>query len=349
MNVIHQYADAGFNMVLGGNIRRGCQLNGTIPTPATATEAFECLASQLPQLDKLGLKVAWADGGYNSSGVSSVDLIAGRVVGGVTDQINFSRPAYPTTPEVAWVVKQLEGRNLSHIVAQFFLHDDVVTNNQAINDAVNWLKVNKPSIVAQTNCGNQGYDTLYQDRQPLFVPEEYAIDGTVTEETRQVAVDAQLALFESNQYISQRYRLLAWPLFALGDGGGVQNLASASLVRVQVYSALAYGMKGLYYYCCECCLPALSSQFVSVSLRACQGAMAFGMSALQGPTRELTLGSRHQTTTLSRLSIEMLRSMASCYSRHGTLEPSETLHLLCLVHCLQLLSCLSQQWMITYS
>ncbi len=251
MNVIHQYAEAGFNMVMAGNMRHGCQLNGTLRTPATATEAFECFASLLPTLEKLGLKVAYSNGGYNSSGLGGSDLIAGgaSAMGGVTDQTNFSRPGYPTAPEVAWVVRQLEQRNLSHIVAQYFLHDDVVSNNEAINDAVDWLRANKPSIVAQTNCGNQGYDTLYQDRQPTFVPEEYAIDGSVSEATREVAVNAELALFESNQYIAQRYRLLPWPLFALGDGGGVHNLASASLVRVQVYSALAYGMKGLYYYC----------------------------------------------------------------------------------------------------
>ena len=242
----------------GANIQRPWGLNpewrggaGTLQANATATEAFECFAAQLPILDSLGLKVAYAGGGYSHAGLRSVDQIAGGAgaMGGVTDQVNFSHPVYPTTPEVAWVVRQLQQRNLSHIVVQYFLHDDVVSNNQAINDAVDWLKANAPSIVAQTNCGNQGYDTLYQDRQATFVPEEYAIDGSVSETTRQVAVDAELALFESNQYIAQRYRLLPWPLFALGDGGGVHNLASASLVRVQVYGALAYGMKGLYYYC----------------------------------------------------------------------------------------------------
>ncbi len=38
-----------------------------------------------------------------------------------------------------------------------------------------------------------------------------------------------------------------WPLFALGDGGGVPVIRSASLVRMQVYAALAYGARGLYY------------------------------------------------------------------------------------------------------
>ena len=39
--------------------------------------------------------------------------------------------------------------------------------------------------------------------------------------------------------LADRYRLDAWPLFALGDGGGVPTYESDSLVRVQVYAALA--------------------------------------------------------------------------------------------------------------
>ena len=247
MNVIHQYAAAGFNMVLGGNMIQGCQVNGTIPNPANALDAFDCFASQADTFRELGLKVAYARGGYNSTGDTLKELIMGgeASMGGVTDGINFSRPVYPTAPEVAYSVAEIVRRNLSDLVVQYFLHDDVVANNQAINDAVDWLKANHPSIVPQTNTGNQGYETLYQDRQPTFVPEEYAIDGTTAAASRQAAVDAELALFEANQYIAQRFRLTPWPLFALGDGGGVHNLASPSLVRVQVYSALAYGMKGV--------------------------------------------------------------------------------------------------------
>jgi hypothetical protein len=61
-------------------------------------------------------------------------------MGGVTDAINFSHAVYPTAPEVAFVVGELVKRNLSHLVVQYFLHDDVVANNQAINDAVDWLR-----------------------------------------------------------------------------------------------------------------------------------------------------------------------------------------------------------------
>ena len=39
------------------------------------------------------------------------------------------------------------------------------------------------------------------------------------------------------------------PLFALGDGGALHSITSPSLTRVQAYGALAYGARGLYYYC----------------------------------------------------------------------------------------------------
>ena len=55
--------------------------------------------------------------------------------------------------------------------------------------------------------------------------------------------------YANNQYITERYMLDPWPLFALGDGGDIAVLRSDTLVRVQVYAALAYGARGLYYYC----------------------------------------------------------------------------------------------------
>ena len=56
MNVIHEYAAAHFNLMLGGNIVAGCVENGTSPINATATQALECIMDQLPIIDKLGLK-----------------------------------------------------------------------------------------------------------------------------------------------------------------------------------------------------------------------------------------------------------------------------------------------------
>ena len=86
--------------------------------------------------------------------------------------------------------------------------------------------------------------------------------------------EGELQYYENDQLIGERYRLdvrsllshhrsvsalaqgegkqrslgvQVWPLFALGDGGGVPVIRSASLVRMQVYAALAYGARGLYY------------------------------------------------------------------------------------------------------
>ena len=35
-------------------------------------------------------------------------------------------------PEIAWVVKELARRNLTHIVAQYFLHDDDADTSGAV-------------------------------------------------------------------------------------------------------------------------------------------------------------------------------------------------------------------------
>ena len=94
MNQLHDYAAAHFNLLLGGNIDKGCQYNGTIPTPATTTQAFECLAAQLPKMDAVGMKFAWGFGGFNKTNGTEA-LVAGGAAsyGGVTE----SRPGgYPT-------------------------------------------------------------------------------------------------------------------------------------------------------------------------------------------------------------------------------------------------------------
>eukprot|EP00966_Prymnesium_polylepis_P120895 2793627-Prymnesium_polylepis.1 len=59
----------------------------------------------------------------------------------------------------------------------------------------------------------------------------------------------ELALFADNAMIADRFRLSQWPLFNVGDGGGNPNLQSPSLTRVQAYGAVAYGARGLNYYC----------------------------------------------------------------------------------------------------
>ena len=82
---------------------------------------------------------------------------------------------YTTAPEVAWVVRELEKRNLTSTVAQFFLHDDDASASGAVADAVAWLRTNAPHITPQTNTfPDSGPETLYTSRQFIYSPEEYA-------------------------------------------------------------------------------------------------------------------------------------------------------------------------------
>ena len=67
MNQMSDYAAAHFNLVLGGNIAMGCQYNGTIPDPATTTEAFECYVDVIPKMEALGLKFAFGFGSFNKN------------------------------------------------------------------------------------------------------------------------------------------------------------------------------------------------------------------------------------------------------------------------------------------
>jgi len=243
------YAAAGFNLVMGGNIGAACQSSGAVGTPATIDEMFDCVAKALPAVDKLGLKFAWGVGFFKKAaglaGVRGGPAGFGGVIDSDGDYIgNISVGAVSST-ELAWVVGQLRERNLTHIVASYFLHDDVVTVDQATIDAVAWLRDNARDIVPQVNSGSAA--TLYASRQHILSPEEYEINGAITNASQETA--NQLLMFAGNQYVAERFGLDNWPLFNVGDGGGNPNVRSDSLVRVQVYGAIAYGSRGLYYYC----------------------------------------------------------------------------------------------------
>ena len=259
MNVMHEYAAAHFNLVMTGALPPGCQMNKTIPTPATTNDEFECIAHHLPALRELGLFVTFDLGNtLNRTGLPRLASVLGgsKAYGGVTE----SGPGgYLTAPEVAWAVQELQRRNLSDMIHQVFLHDDDTAPSQAVTDSVTWLRENAPTITPITNTfpDSGGPEGLYAGRQYIFSPEEYSvtdIEGQTGTDFAYLKTQAQLVTFANNEYLTQRYRLDAWPLFAMMDGlpePGENGTAyiSDSLVRVQVYSALAFGVRALNYYC----------------------------------------------------------------------------------------------------
>ena len=171
MNVIHQYAAAHFNHVLGGNVAAGCQENGTMRMGASYDEAFACVADQLPIYKELGLKVTLGVGFFNNS-MKLEDLTYGGAanMGGVIDANMNDGPITRrvgafTVPEMRWAMEYLKNRSLDSLVHAVFLHDDVVTANAMTLAVVDWLKEHYPKILPVTNVGGQGPDTAYEQRQ----------------------------------------------------------------------------------------------------------------------------------------------------------------------------------------
>lgn len=62
-------------------------------------------------------------------------------------------------------------------------------------------------------------------------------------------LQALLNTFDSWVSKSSRYGLRFWPLINVGDGGDTGLVRSESLVRFSAYSSLAYGAKGINWYC----------------------------------------------------------------------------------------------------
>ena len=104
------------------------------------------------------------------------------------------RPVAFTVPEMRWAMERLRNRSLEKMVHGVFLHDDVVTENSMTLDVIKFLKAEWPQLLPMTNAGLQGPDTLYEQRQPLMIPEEYMLSGATTNATMGTAEEARAAL-----------------------------------------------------------------------------------------------------------------------------------------------------------
>lgn len=247
---LQEYKAAHFNLVLTGNVVGVCQHFNVTPTPATANEALDCIMGALERIDAAGLQATFTAGHYRAFADMAKSTFGGRgSFGGVTKLLQRTGASLLSAPELAWIQKQVEARNLTHVIGAMFLHDDDFTMTADTTREVSFLHEHWPAAPGLTNGGTSdaGAAALYRSRQFVLSPEEYSVFGQ-TGNAKAMAM-AQMRSFRQNAYLTERYKLRAWPLFALGDGGGIRNIRSDSLVRVQVYSALAFGTHGLDYYC----------------------------------------------------------------------------------------------------
>merc|ERR550514_1007465 len=128
------------------------------------TGAFECVAARLPAIGAKGIRAVFSLGNFNTTN-DTYAMGEEAAFGGLVEENFGTTPQtrhYITTPEVAWVVEELEKRNLTQHVSQFFLHDDMadVVGNTA--DTVAWMRKHTPHITPQANTfPDSGPETLY--------------------------------------------------------------------------------------------------------------------------------------------------------------------------------------------
>ena len=91
------------------------------------------------------------------------------LIGGVFQKLN----GYITDKEAAYAIREFEKRNLSHVIAQIFLHDDDADVGGNTRIATEWLRAEAPGYPPQVNTfPDSGPETLYQNRHFVFSPED---------------------------------------------------------------------------------------------------------------------------------------------------------------------------------
>ena len=153
-----------------------------------------------------------------------------------------------TLPEVKWLAKEL--LNFSNAVGLLITDDGVDMARNEVEE-VEWMLDNTPELLPWVNQCGDGTEWLARAGTPYAVPELYSVNPPVGANVSTVEKQcaAQLDGYESWTVKSGRFGLRNFPLVNIGDGGDTGLLRSSSLVRFQGYSAIAYGAKGMMWYC----------------------------------------------------------------------------------------------------
>jgi hypothetical protein len=157
-----------------------------------------------------------------------------------------------TLPEVKWLASQLTKLPGA---AGILITDDGVDLARNEIEEIEWMREHTPNLFPWVNQCGDGTEWVARAGSPYAVPELYSVKG-ITGNAVAMA-QAQLGGYESWIGKSQRFGLTHWPLVGVGDGhavgvsdgSGVPNINSTSLTRFQAYSAVAYGAKGIMWYC----------------------------------------------------------------------------------------------------
>jgi len=258
-----------------------CQRKGANAT-VTHDELFDANVAASDALSSLGILTVFnTDNDCNEQLARSPTVAYGNATGGIIEGfVNLTSKApggYPqwtgqvarskgtTVPELAYITAELLRRGVASQFAAIQVHDDTLTQTGATIKATGWLRSHAPWMVPLVNevGGNSGPQTLHRSGLFIAAPEQYPLtcpDSNCSTINATRGALAQMNLYAGNAAADSRFGLHHWPLFQIGGGNGPldgpnspdkgrSNVRSDSLVRWMGYAAVAYGAKGLNWYC----------------------------------------------------------------------------------------------------
>lgn len=155
-----------------------------------------------------------------------------------------------TLPELQWLAPKLAALPGA---AGVLLTDDSVSLARNVIEEVQWMREHTPTLLPWVNQCGDGTEWLARAGTPFAIPELYTdtYSGGSSNATlrAQTLAASQLRGFEAWTGKSVRFRLAHWPMIGDTSPGSPGQRNSTSLISFQALAAVAYGARGLFWYC----------------------------------------------------------------------------------------------------
>ena len=233
------YARANFSMVMvGDRDPRDCA------KPEHHKQLWNTVLRQLDVVEAHGLQAlvdgytcsSW--GGPQNLGTAQA-FFNGEDTGPPGAWVDHAYLHKPSPKETKWIIDQLKDRKS---VVGLLLADDVSDGEGSELEAMQVMRTHAPQLLPWVNQYEDPSDTIWLARGgfPYVMPELYSVtaDGMPNSGASELLKD-----LENWGMSGERYGQKLWPLLNLPPG------ISKPRVRFQAYSALAYGAKGLFWFC----------------------------------------------------------------------------------------------------
>lgn len=233
------YTRANFSMVMvGDRDPRGCA------KPEHHEQLWKIVLRQLDVVEAHGLQAlvdgytcsSW--GGPQNLGTAQA-FFNGEDTGPPGAWVDHAYLHKPSPKETKWIVDQLKDRKS---VVGLLLADDVSDGEGSELEAMHVMRTHAPQLLPWVNQYEDPSDAVWLARGgfPYVMPELYSVTADGLPQT---GASELLKDLENWGMSGERYGQKLWPLLNLPPA------ISKPRVRFQAYSALAYGAKGLFWFC----------------------------------------------------------------------------------------------------